>query len=431
MLTAFIVLLSLECVVIFVWALAQRERVIQYPFLATAVFVGWVLPQIIGLSVYNNIPGSGLEKTTIMAILCLGAIWLGYNWNPAPTGLLWWRLDRRRLVIGSVALCAIGGYFAYRVSLLAATATADTGGQWTGIITIYEFFSHLIAVGMAIALVVHLKRPSWSTLIILLLCGAFYADRIIIKGRRAAMVEIAVYAIMALRFQRQFVPPRTLVVLVCVASALLVNSIGEYRGVMLGEDRTTWSGAGIGDIFKIDFIGNFSRNLTGERGNFEVTNAAMNIEATSRLSHYDFGLSLWNGIVDRFVPGQWIGSDVKQAMKADIDDPAYSMFRYQPMVGSTNTGLTDTFASFWYFGALEFLAVGLFMGAWYRAAAGGNIAAQIVIMLTMTGALESITHSMEEFVSGVFVLCLFLLPVFVYARVAAPGYRGLAASRPG
>jgi hypothetical protein len=171
--------------------------------------------------------------------------------------------------------------------------------------------------------------------------------------------------------------------------------------------------------------------MTGERGNFEVNNAAMNIEAASRLSSYDFGLSLWNGIVDRFVPGQWVGTDFKQAMKSDVDDPAYRMFRYQPQIGSTHTGMTDTFESFWYFGALEFLVVGLFMGRWYRAAMGGNIAAQAIVILTMTGALQSITHSMQEFVSEVIALCVFLLPVFLYARVGAPRARGVPVAYPG
>ena len=40
--------------------------------------------------------------------------------------------------------------------------------------------------------------------------------------------------------------------------------------------------------------------------------------------------------------------------------------------------------------------------------------------LVMTAALESITHSTEEFVSSVLGLCVFLLPVFLYARVAIP-----------
>ncbi len=34
---------------------------------------------------------------------------------------------------------------------------------------------------------------------------------------------------------------------------------------------------------------------------------AMSIEATDRLSDFNFGLSLWNGIVDKIVPGQLIG----------------------------------------------------------------------------------------------------------------------------
>ncbi len=103
-------------------------------------------------------------------------------------------------------------------------------------------------------------------------------------------------------------------------------------------------------------------------------------------------------------------------MKGDLDDAAYVMFRHVPLTGSTATGLSEAFASFWYFGALEFLLIGLFMGRWYRAAVAGNIAAQVSVILLMTAALESITHSTEVFLSDVLVLGLFLLPVLLIAR---------------
>jgi hypothetical protein len=419
-LTVLIAVFLLECLLIFGWGLKKRERLIQYPFLAAAVFAGWVLPQIIGLSFYNNIPGAGLEKTVLMAILCLGALWCGYNLTAEPSHMLWWKLDRRRMVLGSVFLCVVGAYFAYRVSLLAATVTVETGGQWTGIITIYEFMSHVIGIAMVIALIAHLKRPSWQSLAVLVFCAAYYAERIFIGGRRAAMIQVAMMLLMSLWFQRRIMLPRWLVVVAFIAGALVVNSIGEYRGIMLGEDRTTWSGAGATDVAKIDFFGNFVDAMTGQRGNYEVTNAAMNIEAADRLGRYDFGLSLWNSLVDRFVPGQLIGTDIKQALKVDLDDPAYTLFRYVPQIGSTETGLTSAFLSFWYCGCIEFFLIGLFMGRWYRSAVGGNIAAQIVMMLMITPALESITHSAEEFVYTLVSLCVFLLPVFLYARIAMP-----------
>jgi hypothetical protein len=157
----------------------------------------------------------------------------------------------------------------------------------------------------------------------------------------------------------------------------------------------------------------------------------MNIEATSRGSSYNFGMSLWNSVVDKFVPGQWIGADNKQAMKVEIDDPAYSMFRYQPITGSTSTGLTGAFASFWYFGCLEFLVIGLFMGRWYRAAVAGNIAAQVVVILMMNASLESITHGTDEFVTAILALCAFLLPVLVFAKASVPGFRGVPVARAG
>lgn len=422
MTTILIIILSAECLAVLIWGLQKRERLIQYPFLAAAVFAGWILPQVIGLNHQQTVSGDSLDKATLMAILCLAAIWIGYRWA-TPVQMLQWQFDRGRLILVSIGLCLIGAYFAYRVSLLSAEVTIATSGQWTGIITIYEFFSHLITVGMVVALLVHLRRPSWHTFAILLFGAAYYADRIIMKGRRAAMVEFAMIVLLGLWYRRRIAFPRWLVVLSLCAGALLVNSIGDYRGVMLGSDRTSWSGAGFSDIAGIDYLGNFMRAMTGERENFEVANAAMYIEATSRLSDYNLGLALWNGVVDKFVPGQWIGVDLKKSLKSDLDDAAYDVFRYTPHIGTTSTGMSGVFASFWYFGALEFALIGLFLGRWHKAAEGGNLVAQMVVILTMRAALESITHSTDEFVASVLVLCVFLLPALLFARVVLPGQR--------
>jgi hypothetical protein len=419
--TGFLIfLLSAECVAILAWAFVDRSRLIQLPFLAMTVVAGWVLPQFIGLSVQNNIPGSGLDKTIFMTILCLTAICAGYGWNPAPTQLLWWKLDRGRLLAGAAVLCAIGGFFAYRVSQLAPEVNQAVGGQWTGVITIYVFFTRLILIGTVIAFLIHLRRPSWQTWCILLLSALFFADRILLKGRRADMVEFAVALMLGLWFQRRIAMPRWAAILALCAGALVINGIGDYRNVMLGADRATWSGAGFKDVANIDFVGNFVRGVTGQKENFELTNAAMNIEATTRLGDYDFGRSLWNAVVDTFVPAQLLGSDAKAAMKFDLDDAAYSMFRYSPFIGTTATGMSTAFESFWYFGALEFLVIGLFMGRWFRAAAAGNFAAQLVVILMMVALLQCITHSTQLFVTELIGLCLFLLPVLLFARVSAP-----------
>ncbi|MCC8992031.1 MAG: hypothetical protein LM514_05545 [Streptococcus sp.] len=416
--TSFLLFLFvLICLVIIGWGLMKRDRIIQFPFLAAAVFVGWMLPQLLGLTSNSFLPKGGLEKTIFMAILCVGAAWIGYTSNQRPARLFWWQFDRRRLLKGSAALSLLGAFFFYQVGLLAADVTAEFGGQWTGIITIYVFMGRLLSIGMVISFILYLNKPSWPTLLILLFDLMFYLDRIIIKGRRADTVELGLILFMALWFYRRWLPPRWAMVTVLIVGALVINSIGNYRSTMLGEDQTTWSGAGISEILEIDYVGNLMNMTSGDARNDELTNAVMNIEAADRQFHFDFGFSLWNNLVHSYIPGQWVGKDVKQALMIDFGNPAYLEFRHIPHTGTTHTGVSDAFLSFWYLGAIKFYLIGLIMSRWYKAAENGNIVAQMILMLTVTASLHTVTHSTNSFFMVFIQLATFLLPVLMLARV--------------
>ena len=48
MVTFLLGVLALECLAMLGWGMLRRARMIEFPFLASAVFFGWVLPQLIG-----------------------------------------------------------------------------------------------------------------------------------------------------------------------------------------------------------------------------------------------------------------------------------------------------------------------------------------------------------------------------------------------
>ncbi len=402
---------------ILAWGLRRRERLIQYPFLAAGVFMGWMLPQLLGLSSYANWPAGALERTILMATLCMAGCWAGYVLNRRPATLFDWELDRRRLFQASVILTLAGAFFYHQTGLLAADVIAEYGGQWTGIITIYVFMARLLAVGFVTAIVLHLDRPTRATFVVVLFGLAFYLNRIVIHGRRAAMAELALMALLALWFQRKWLPGRGLIVAVLLAGALMVNSIGDYRATMLGEDRYSWSGAGLSAILDIDFIGNLERIAEGRQGNYELTNALYEIEATDRTLNFDYWSSLWNGLVQRLVPGQVVGADLKRSLYIERWGSADRVFGHEAHSGSTLTGVTDAFQSFWFFGAVKFVLIGFIMSRWWRAANAGNRVAQMVLMLSVSASLHAITHTTNHFFLVFVEIAAFGLPVLVYARV--------------
>ena len=374
------------------------------------------MPQFLGLTNAYGLPPYALDKAVLMATLCLGASYWGYVQNRRPAKLFQWSFNRNRLLQGSIALSVIGAYFYYKVGQLAVEATAETGGAWTGIITIYVFFAQMLSVGFAMALILHFRRPSFGTWLVIGFGLLFYLERILIAGRRADSVELFLMVLYALWFNRRWAPPRTLIIGAFIVGALFINSAGDYRSTMLGEDRTSWSGAGIEKVFAIDYIGNLTAIAEGQGGGEEVRNAVFTIEAVDRRLSFDYGFSLWNGFLHSYVPQQFVGVAFKSALTIDLEDDAYKEFLYTPWPGTTYTGLADSFSSFWFFGAVKFFLIGFILSRWYRAANEGNFVAQLVIMLSMGAALHAITHTTHHFFLVFIKLAAFTVPVLLYAR---------------
>lgn len=411
-----IALLTFECLLIFSWGLRQRERFLQFPILAAAVFLGWVTPQFLGLTKFYGLPPGALDKAVLMAIFCLGAAHWGFIQNSQPAKMFRWSFNRRKLLISSAILSLLGAFFFFKVGQLAAEANASTGG-WTGPITIYVFFAHMLTVGFAIALILHVRRPSLGTWLVLGIGLLFYLERIFIAGRREDMIDLFLMAVYVLWFNRRWAPPRSVIIGAFIVGALVINSAGDYRSTMLREDGASWSGAGVEEILSIDFVGNLKRIAEGNAGGEEVRNAALTIEAVDRQLSFDYGFSLWNGFVHSYIPAQLIGADVKTALTIELGNPPYKEFGHIPHTGTTFTGLADSFSSFWFFGAVKFFLIGYILSRWYRAASEGNFVAQLVILLSTGSALLAITHTTHQFFLVFIKLAAFTIPALIYARV--------------
>lgn len=410
-----IALLVFVLIAIMAWGALRSERTFQFPFLAAVAFAGYLLPQITGLTHEPYLPDGALAKTAFMAALCLAAAYWGYVSNTKHVRAFEnWTFSYSRLVKGSAALTAIGAFFYYKVSLLSAEVTLATGGQWTGVITIYMFFSQMLTIGFVIALVLQLKRPSWATLAIVLFGLAFYLERGIAHGRRSAMIEIFLIVVMALWFNRRWAPPRWSIISGVMIGVLVVNSIGDYRSTVREEGRMAWSLSG---VLEIDYLGNLERNFAV--AGFDMTNALYRIEAADRALDFDFGLSMYNAFVTYYVPAQIVGSDLKNALKLKFAEQDNSPLGHTPHTGTMLTGMSEAFLSFWYLGAGLFFLIGTIANRWYRAAANdGNIAAQSVAILIAYPALLAFPASLSYFFFKFFELLIFLLPVLLFARTS-------------
>ena len=402
-----LVTLGLACAFLIVQGLVRRGGIYQHPFLAGAVFAGFVLPQFVGLSRDRFLPSGALDATLVLAILSAGMCWLGAIVVRRPMRAGNWEFSDKRLLIISAVLSLLGGYFYFALSRLPPEMVNVS--QWSGLPVAYLFFARILTYGFALSVLLYARNRSPWALAIAIYGAMFCLDRILIGGRRQDLVEVLTIILLAFWFQRGWCLPRPVMLAGLVAGALFINSIGDYRAATLTRDGPQWH-----SVAEIDFVGNFER-LT-ESGGAEVRNAVFTVAALGRSMKFDLGIVHWNQLVFSYVPAQIVGRELKEALYLPMARPLYEEYFYTPAMGSTLTGLADAFQSFWYFGCLKFFLIAFVMQKLWLAARGGNLTAQLLYMLMPVYALQAITHTTHYFVSPWVHLGIFLLPALLWAR---------------
>ena len=374
MTTALLVIFALECVAVLVWSLLRKGRVYTFPFLAGATFSGFVLPQLIGLSHVEDLPGQSLDKTILMSILCQAMCYLGWNCRrPKPSTN--WTVHRNRLLWVGIAYVAIGAYFFFLISRLPHELTEST--QWSGLPVAYYFFANVLSYGFAIVVVMFAAERSLVPLLLSLYATIFYADRILFAGRRGIFFEFVFIVLCAFWFRQKLAAPRGLMLAAVVLASLGVYSTGDYRSMVTSEESGSWR-----QVSQIPFVDNLV-NVTTYGGD-ELRNAAYYIEAADRSRQFDYGLFNWNGMVANCVPAQWFGADFKAGLMAPIPEPEVESLGFVEHLGFTITGMADCFMSFWYLGCIKFFIVAYILRILYDAAEVGNVWA---------GCLQSFAHA--------------------------------------
>jgi hypothetical protein len=418
-----VILLIALSALILLGVLGGRDRFVQFPFVAAAVILAWFVPQIIAVETTGQAPRDLVEPSVLFVMLCLLACWLGFHHNRRPARMLDLPFSRHRLVLLAGSFAAAGSFFYFRaVDLALDTGVEFFGAGSTGLVTAFIFLSLLLKVGLIFAVVVHVRQPGPDTLLIILFGVAFYLNRIVLQGRREAAVELAFIALYYIWFRYRWLPPRTLLLAGAALAFVFFNSMHEYRVAMGAFNRpANWAEAQLDVAQEIDFYGNFLSRFSDPNGNHEAMNMIMATGATNDLEDLDFGMTIWNEMVLRFVPAQIVGDSFKRSLYIHYVHPdiaAFKAFNYQRVQGSTYTGFTDAFRSFWYLGFVKFWLIAFIISRWYKGAVAGSTTAQIMIMFLAAPSVLAITHSTYHFF-GALVLAFFviILPLFLCLQI--------------
>lgn len=386
------------------WGLANPRNACKFPFLAGVIVFAFVLPQLPGLMKAPFLPQDGYAKTVLMTCLCLACVVLGWRATAAPVAILRVRFNERRLNEVATAFAIIGAYFYYSLSQIPGDQLV--GVQVSGAPVVYLFFGRLLTYSLAIACLCYARRPSRWMLAVILFDLAFYFDRIAVTGKRGEAAELCLIFALAFWFQRRWVIPRSFLVIGFAAALIGATSMSDYRDVTREHSAVVWD-----EISEIDAEENLADLL--KNGGPEMRNAIILISDTDKTARFDYGAFHWNQVIWNYLPASLTGTAFKQALMLEMPENPRD---FNPLTGTTMTGMVDAFRSFWYLGAVKFFLLAYVLRRLWNSAMEGQALGQFLYMLSAVPAMHAFSHSTDWVVSTWTHMVFFCIPVFAYAR---------------
>jgi hypothetical protein len=407
----YLVLLAASCFVLLIRATIRPILFYQFPYFIAATFTAFILPQ--AYAAYTGEwGGSYLDTALIMSLLCLAGCWFGYlpKAHPALLEKFNVRMNPGRFFHGGVVLVAVGYYFTYRFGTL---DEGELTSALTGIGTIYLFFSGLVYPGFAICFYCALRGQGAFAWIVAAIAAWIPIQIAIFYGRREPTVLFLLSLALVIYFLKGKRLPRLLVLGAVIAAMFAIPATAEYRKSAAEDPLEAFQQLDIAEQFNQYF---------NEESPSEFKNAVTLIAVTMANGDYEMGVGYWNHLVFRFVPAQILGENFKNSLMIGGKQRDYGEYieraaGFRLPVGTTVTGIGDSFNQFGLLGCLVFAAMAyLFKNIWVAANQPGGTVAQILYIQVSTTGMRALTHQTVDFLPGFIYSAIFIGLVALYAK---------------
>jgi hypothetical protein len=378
-------------------------------------FAIFILPQVYVIYEKHSFGTALTNRVFLMTLLCWIMSFIGwYSFKPASFIFrkpFLSNYSENALGVISIIFVCIGILFNFLAFQIFRTESFENQ-QASGIVTIFVFFQQLLFLGTGLCLTLALKN--WKSLVsIFALIGILYCFYIgVLQGRRTQTLYTLFVLGIPLYVRYNLKPPRIVVAFALFAAFILVPSTDQYRRILKSSED-------IGQFFQrvaseVDYTKNL-RDFYIHSESIELVNAGYKIQRVYQTGEYMLGFDYWNEMVKRFIPAQIFGKDFKESLFLE-----YSVFTksyqinpkpYNPkyVVGTTATGIGDSFQQFDYFGCLLYLLFGIIMKrTWMTLKQTENPFVQVFYSIMLIECLISLTHGTSWFLPGFFSTFVFL-----------------------
>jgi hypothetical protein len=195
---------------------------------------------------------------------------------------------------------------------------------------------------------------------------------------------------------------------------VFINLIGIYRSLqVIDSSKLSSFTQKLQMASQINWIETFKDFLNNPTT--ELLNATLIIDSTEKYFFFDGGLSIWNAFVHSYIPATFLGREFKESLKLKFPDTSYEVYGHIPHIGTTLTGLSDSFQSFWWFGFIKFFLISYLMKIWYSSSKD-SIIGKVVITQLYPVSLLAITHDTHHFFLVFIKLFVFLMPILYLSK---------------
>lgn len=405
MITNFLILCLFATILLIIVTGRSKTGILTYPFLAGLVIATYSIPQLIAVSFDPLVPQNGLLIMTIMVPLSMILGIIGWHLGirngsknlrlGALKNLESFNIQNERFLISLSALTLIA--IIARILITFMTISQEVGIQPTGPIVIIRTIAGTGTIALFLSALLYFRRTSPLYLGFFTVNVLVTASYSFIDLGRSEFVEFGMVIALALWFARSYVVPRAFVAITIIGFTVVVYAMSDLR--TQSRQHEDWTGESVTIIDKelwasVDVKNAVSYAVSSAH---DIRNGIYISAYVDDQQKHTYGTGGWDYLIWRWVPGQIIGPNIKQALMFNPD--RYSIYQslefeygYYRNMGTTVTGFGMAFREFWFLGAIIFLTTGWVLGRWWFRACMGDIWSQIIYASVISSSLISFTH---------------------------------------